>query len=73
MKNSGVSLTDQEIETIFAVADLDGDGQIDMGEFCQLLGVGGGAKVSAPAGKLKYSYNIFGFRYIFMDLSGFIF
>lgn len=49
LKNSGVSLTDQEIETIFAVADLDGDGQIDMGEFCQLLGVGGGAKVSAPA------------------------
>eukprot|EP00091_Calanus_sinicus_P004355 TRINITY_DN14620_c0_g1_i1.p1 TRINITY_DN14620_c0_g1~~TRINITY_DN14620_c0_g1_i1.p1 ORF type:complete len:351 (+),score=118.98 TRINITY_DN14620_c0_g1_i1:185-1237(+) len=48
LKNSGVCLTDQEIETIFAVADLDGDGQIDMGEFCQLLGVGGGAKVAAP-------------------------
>ena len=38
-KNSGVCLTDQEIETIFAVADLDGDAQIDMGGFCQLLGM----------------------------------
>merc|ERR1712128_32475 len=49
LKNSGICLTDQEIETIFAVADLDGDGQIDMGEFCQLLGVGGGSTASAPA------------------------
>jgi Ca2+-binding EF-hand superfamily protein len=49
LKNSGVCLTDQEIETIFAVADQDGDGQIDMGEFCQLLGVGGGSKASAPS------------------------
>merc|ERR1719438_269658 len=39
LKNSGVCLTDQEIETIFAVADIDGDGQIDMSEFGQLLGV----------------------------------
>ena len=36
-KNSGVCLTDQK--TIFAVADLDGDAQIDMGGFCQLLGM----------------------------------
>jgi len=49
LKNSGILLTDQEVETIFAVADLDGDGQIDMGEFGQLLGVGGGAKAPAPA------------------------
>ena len=39
LKNSGVNLTDQEIETIFAVADIDGDGQIDISEFGQLLGV----------------------------------
>ena len=39
LKNSGVCLTDQEIETIFAVADIDGDGQIDISEFGQLLGV----------------------------------
>ena len=51
LQKSGVCLTDQEIETIFAVADLDGDGQIDMGGFCQLLGMGGGSKASAPAGQ----------------------
>ena len=39
LKTSGVNLTDQEIETIFAVADIDGDGRIDISEFGQLLGV----------------------------------
>ena len=48
LKNSGVALTDQEIETIFAVADIDGDGQITMAEFGQLLGVDSAPR-SAPA------------------------
>merc|ERR1719342_366348 len=57
LKKTGISLTDQEIETIFAVADLDGDGQIDMGEFSKLLGVGGcsppntGVNMSATVAK----------------------
>merc|ERR1719474_2401798 len=46
LKNSGICLTDQEIETIFAVADIDGDGQICSAEFGQLLGVD---SVGAPA------------------------
>lgn len=37
LKSSGVLLTVQEIETIFAVADQDGDGQVSMAEFVQLL------------------------------------
>lgn len=37
LRNSGVLLTDQEIETIFAVADQDGDGQVSIDEFVQLL------------------------------------
>ena len=52
LRNSGVCLTEQEIETIFAVADIDGDGQIDMSEFGQLLGVDravGSAPAKAPA------------------------
>ena len=27
----------EEIETIFAIADVDGDGQVSMGEFVQML------------------------------------
>ena len=49
LRNSGVSLTDQEIETIFAVADIDGDGQITISEFGQLLGVDRATASSAPA------------------------
>jgi len=50
LKNSGICLTDQEIETIFAVADIDGDGQICAAEFGQLLGVDSVAgKSAAPA------------------------
>jgi len=37
LTNSGVLLTDQEIETIFAVADCDGDGEVSLEEFVQLL------------------------------------
>ena len=37
LKKSGVLLTEQEIETIFAIADVDGDGQVSMGEFVQML------------------------------------
>ena len=57
LKNSGVCLTDQEIETIFAIADIDGDGQIDQAEFGHLLGVEGGAAASkrpaASSGDIK--------------------
>ena len=49
LKNSGVCLTDQEIETIFAIADIDGDGQITQAEFGHLLGVEGGAPSKKPA------------------------
>jgi len=62
LKKTGISLTDQEIETIFAVADLDGDGQIDMGEFSKLLGVGGcsppntGVNMSATVAKFRGLY-----------------
>lgn len=48
LKASGICLTDQEIETIFAVADLDGDGEISLPEFLQLL-VPGSAPSTAPA------------------------
>jgi Ca2+-binding EF-hand superfamily protein len=37
LKNCGVLLTDQEIETIFAMADVDGDGEVSMSEFVHLL------------------------------------
>ena len=43
LQNSGVCLTDQEVETIFAIADIDGDGQISQDEFGSLLGVEGAA------------------------------
>merc|ERR1719309_266136 len=62
LKKTGISLTDQEIETIFAVADVDGDGQIDMGEFSKLLGVGGcsapntGVNMSATVAKFRGLY-----------------
>merc|ERR1719309_307490 len=62
LKNTGVHLTDQEVETIFAVADLDGDGQIDIGEFSKLLGVGGcspsntGVNMSATVAKFRGLY-----------------
>merc|ERR1719309_1777953 len=62
LKKTGISLTDQEIETIFAVADVDGDGQIDIGEFSKLLGVGGcspsntGVNMSATVAKFRGLY-----------------
>jgi len=68
LKKSGVCLTDQEIETIFAVADLDGDGQIDMGEFCQLLGVGGGNKASPPAAAGNASAIVTKFRGLYKTI-----
>ena len=46
LKSSGVSMTDQEVETIFAVADLDGDGQVRFGDvitispFCWQVSLG---------------------------------
>ena len=46
LKNTGILLTDQEIETIFAMADIDGDGEVNMGEFVQLL-CGGQVPVAA--------------------------
>merc|ERR1719410_2824126 len=49
LKNSGVCLTDQEIETIFAIADIDGDGQISQAEFGSLLGVEGAVGKPAAA------------------------
>merc|ERR1719495_334708 len=64
LKNSGICLTDQEIETIFAVADIDGDGQICSAEFGQLLGVdsvgapapAGGANPAAVVAKFRNLY-----------------
>ena len=51
LQGSGLKFNDQEVMTIFAMADIDGDGEIDMSEFSSLLGVGGGAAApsSAPA------------------------
>jgi len=37
LQKSGILLTDQEIETIFALADVDGDGSVSMGEFVALM------------------------------------
>ena len=56
LKNSGVCLTDQEIETIFAIADVDGDGQISEVEFGSLLGVEATGKkpAAAASGEVKY-------------------
>ena len=51
LRNSGVLLTDQEIETIFAVADQDGDGQVNMDEFVQLLCPGEGGNTGSSSGK----------------------
>ena len=48
LKSSGISMTDQEVETIFAVADLDGDGEVTMAEFSCLL-IGGTAPPTAKA------------------------
>ena len=45
LKAFGVTMTDQEMETVFAVADVDGDGEVSMAEFVALLGGG-----KAPAG-----------------------
>jgi len=52
LKSSGVLLTEQEIETIFAIADQDGDGQVSMVEFVLLLcpGTGGQSTMSAGNG-----------------------
>merc|ERR1711962_1039139 len=38
MKASGMKFSDEEVNTIFAVADLDGDGEISLAEFEHLLG-----------------------------------
>ena len=61
LQNSGVCLTDQEIETIFAIADIDGDGQISQAEFGSLLGVEGavGKPAASSSGKVvsdSFSY-----------------
>merc|ERR1719228_1986276 len=45
IKGADIDITDQEVETIFAVADIDGDGQVSLPEFVQLLCPG-----SAPSG-----------------------
>jgi len=37
LKNSGILFTDQEVETVFAVADRDGDGEVSLSEFVQIL------------------------------------
>ena len=56
LRNSGVLLTDQEIETIFAVADQDGDGEVCMTEFVQLLcPSAGGAPSVSSSGNLNFS------------------
>ena len=37
LKNSDVLMTDQEIETIFVKADVDGDGEVSLNEFVHIL------------------------------------
>ena len=40
LKATGLNFTNQEVDVIFAVADLDGDGEISSAEFQHLLGTG---------------------------------
>ena len=51
LKRSGVCMTEQEMETIFGLADLDGDGEVSLGEFVALL-CPGAAPVAAGSGKI---------------------
>jgi len=37
LQNCGISFTDQEVEVCFAVGDRDGDGEVSLAEFVQLL------------------------------------
>merc|ERR1711899_207821 len=52
LRSSGVNMTDQEVETVFAVADLDGDGEVSIQEFTALL-CGGSSGSSAAKSALK--------------------
>ena len=58
LKKSGVCMTEQEMETIFGLADLDGDGEVSTAEFVQLL-CPGASPVSSGSGKIIRFRNIF--------------
>jgi calmodulin len=59
---SGLRLNDQEVMTIFAMADMDGDGEIDLNEFSALLGVesssSAGSSSRGPAPQVQSSGSI---------------
>ena len=40
LKSTGLNFTDQEVNVVFAIGDLDGDGEISLAEFEHLLGTG---------------------------------
>merc|ERR1719500_1250328 len=50
LNNCGMRFNDQEVQTIFAMADIDGDGEISLNEFSTLLGGGSAPQTQqAPA------------------------
>ena len=56
LKKSGVLMTDQEMETIFGLADLDGDGEVSLEEFVALLCPGAASSSSSSGKNLHLSY-----------------
>jgi len=47
LRSCGLKFNDQEVMTVFAIADLDGDGEICLDEFKELLGVNGAGEHSS--------------------------
>merc|ERR1739838_188432 len=50
----GISFTEQEVETCFAVADRDGDGEVSLSEFVHLLSSSSGSSSNAISKFFKY-------------------
>merc|ERR1712168_611055 len=47
----GISFTEQEVETCFAVADRDGDGEVSLAEFVELLSSSSTSQHNSPVTK----------------------
>merc|ERR1712168_409197 len=54
LSSCGILFTDQEVETCFAVADVDGDGEVSLSEFVQLLSSPTGSSSNAISKFFKF-------------------